>query len=724
MEFIKNNLFHMSGLELLPLSAEMHYWRMERKYWPFCFKNIKEAGFKIVSTYVPWNAHEYEQDKFDFKGETAPSLDLVSFLKECRQVGFRVILKPGPWICAEWKNGGHPDYIMQNPALLARNAADEPLHAGNCAEIEKGFVPCYTHPEFLKHVKRWYTAFIDAIRDQLHPNGNVFLIQLDNEISHCFNAKPFDADYHDIVVKNLFPRYLKDRYKEIERLNSIYLTDYKDFAEIGPPRRMEAKGDRDLPRYFDWVDFKEKYLATYLMQLRKMFTELNVDVGFCTNLRWDNDFVAPNNWPMFEKYSGFTGIDIYWPHDHYEVQRYIRYLVTTSRMAYANEFMAGLWSNDADNARKFQQIPEKQEQFLILSSLAAGLRGANFYMFCERDHWYGSPVTTDGRRDRNWDFLKKLTSVLNEKDYFEVEKINNVGVVHYLPYTRYSYLDPEKPFDHIKALTRRIMPDLCADLGQLGVDYTIVDPALPESLEKHKILFIPVADYMDDAVAKTYEQLAQKGKHLVFFGVTPTLDLLMRKSQVFCNTFGVRSVHHFIVEQMEWNGMKSSSWALGRLKLEEGWEPLMKDARGNIYSARRKMGEGTVHFIGFDIASALVPQKRIYLESILDELGAQRPARISEPIIEAYVKRSQKHLFLFLVNPDEGVRDAFRPTQRIATLTLDISLLGMHPDSIKFVNLFTGEEFSEPLAGVRQGVQFQMGAYEARMYEIIPEYGR
>jgi len=723
MDFIRDNLFRPGGLELYPNSAEMHYWRVARKFWPFCFRQIKEAGFRIVSTYVPWNHHEYEQGKFDFSGETDPQRDLLSFLKECRQVGFRVILRPGPWICSEWKNGGHPDYLFESNLLVARNAEDEPVHAGNCADVEKGLAPCYAHPEFLGHVRRYFTALIEAIREHLHPDGNVFLIQLDNELSHCFAGGVFDADYHQIVTTKLYPRFLRDRYKDIERLNSIYLTDLKDFSECAPPRKLEVKTDRDLVKYFDWIEFKERYLATFLVQLRKMLTDLNVRTGFCTNIRWGSDFVAPTNWPMFEKYSGFAGIDIYWPNDYYEVQRYIRYLQTTSVMPWSPEFMAGLWTDDPDGSRRFNPIPEKQQQFLVLSSLAAGLRGMNFYMFVERDHWYGSPVTNDGRRAEGWDFYKKLNEILNDNEYFETEKVNNVGVVHYQPYTRYSYLDPDKPFDHIKDLCRQVLPDLCTDLGQLGVDYTIVDPALPESLEKHEILFIPIADYLDDRVAKFYEQLAGSGKKLVFFGVPPRLDLLMRKSEVFAAAFGVRSAHHLVVEEMQWGELRFRSRAIGRLQLDESWEPAVRDSRGNVYAARRQFGTGTVWFLGFDPASNFVPAKRLFLESLLDELGAHRPVRVEEPAIEAYIKASEKHRFLFLINPDKSVREEFRPTVRNATLTLDVKLLKLHADSITFVNLFTGEKANEPLVAVREGVQFPIGSGEAQMFEVIPEYG-
>ena len=70
------------------------------------------------------------------------------------------------------------------------------------------------------------------------------------------------------------------------------------------------------------------------------------------------------------------------------------------------------------------------------------------------------------------------------------------------------------------------------------------------------------------------------------------------------------------------------------------------------------------------------------------------------------------------------MREEFRPTTRIATVTLNIQLMGVHADSISFVNLFTGEERNEPLAAVREGLQFTMENYDAQMFEVIPEYGR
>src|SRR4030042_3340992 len=91
-------------------SAEIHYFRVSKKYWSVCFERIKKAGFRIISTPIPWNLHEISTGEFDFNGETDSRTDLVVFLELAREFGFKVILKIGPYIGAEWENGGYPDF--------------------------------------------------------------------------------------------------------------------------------------------------------------------------------------------------------------------------------------------------------------------------------------------------------------------------------------------------------------------------------------------------------------------------------------------------------------------------------------------------------------------------------------------------------------------------------------------------------------------------------------
>jgi beta-galactosidase len=116
---IIENKFVIGRDEFFPFSAEMHYFRVEKRYWSICFERIKRAGFKIISSYVPWNLHEIRPGEFDFRGVNGPEKDLIVFLELCREFGFKVILKPGPWIKGDWFNGGLPQYIFADEAVVA-----------------------------------------------------------------------------------------------------------------------------------------------------------------------------------------------------------------------------------------------------------------------------------------------------------------------------------------------------------------------------------------------------------------------------------------------------------------------------------------------------------------------------------------------------------------------------------------------------------------------------
>ena len=76
---IIGNKFTIGKETYHPFSAELHYFRVNRRYWSICFERIKRAGFKIISTAVPWNIHQDDQKHFDFGGFTDPQKDLIVF---------------------------------------------------------------------------------------------------------------------------------------------------------------------------------------------------------------------------------------------------------------------------------------------------------------------------------------------------------------------------------------------------------------------------------------------------------------------------------------------------------------------------------------------------------------------------------------------------------------------------------------------------------------------
>ena len=85
-------------------AAELHYPRIPKEYWDQRIKLCKALGMNTVCLYTFWNSHEPKEGQFDFTGQN----DLREFVKLCQENGLKVILRPGPYVCAEWEMGGLP----------------------------------------------------------------------------------------------------------------------------------------------------------------------------------------------------------------------------------------------------------------------------------------------------------------------------------------------------------------------------------------------------------------------------------------------------------------------------------------------------------------------------------------------------------------------------------------------------------------------------------------
>ncbi len=93
--------FLLDGKPFVIKAAEIHYARIPPDYWEHRIEMCKALGMNTICIYVFWNYHEEEEGVFNFEGER----DLSRFMELCRQHGMWVIVRPGPYVCAEWGMG-------------------------------------------------------------------------------------------------------------------------------------------------------------------------------------------------------------------------------------------------------------------------------------------------------------------------------------------------------------------------------------------------------------------------------------------------------------------------------------------------------------------------------------------------------------------------------------------------------------------------------------------
>ncbi|MFA6448671.1 MAG: beta-galactosidase [bacterium] len=147
--------FMVDGKRVFIFSGAIHYFRVPEELWADRLNMMKAAGLNTVETYVAWNKIEPVEGESDFS-------ELDRFLTLADKMGFYVIARPGPYICAEWEAGGYPTWVIAKGAKLR---TPDPLH--------------------LSLVKKYYEGVLPVIKKHLITNGGrVILVQVENEYNY------------------------------------------------------------------------------------------------------------------------------------------------------------------------------------------------------------------------------------------------------------------------------------------------------------------------------------------------------------------------------------------------------------------------------------------------------------------------------------------------------------------------------------------------------------
>lgn len=163
---IKEKSFYLDNKEFHIYSGAVHYFRSFPEYWEAVLTKLKLCGFNTVETYVCWNLHEKKPGEFDFSG----SLDIVRFLETAKKVGLYAIVRPGPYICAEWDFGGLPAWLLRDNNLRIR---------------------CMYEP-YLNAVSSFYKKLFKQIAPLQYSNGgNIIAMQVENEYGSYGNDKEY-----------------------------------------------------------------------------------------------------------------------------------------------------------------------------------------------------------------------------------------------------------------------------------------------------------------------------------------------------------------------------------------------------------------------------------------------------------------------------------------------------------------------------------------------------
>ena len=178
---VSGHQFLMDGKPYQIISGEMHYPRIPREYWRDRLRKAHAMGLNTITTYVFWNVHEPRPGVFDFSGQN----DIAEFIREAQTEGLNVILRPGPYVCAEWELGGYPSWLLKDRDVVLRS----------------------TEPKYTAAVHAWFTRLAQAIEPLLLKNGGpIIAVQLENE----YGSFGDDRSYLEGLKKELIETGIGD----------------------------------------------------------------------------------------------------------------------------------------------------------------------------------------------------------------------------------------------------------------------------------------------------------------------------------------------------------------------------------------------------------------------------------------------------------------------------------------------------------------------------------
>ena len=166
--------FLLNGQPFVVKAAEVHYPRIPRPYWEHRIKMCKALGMNAVCIYIFWNIHEQREGQFDFTGNN----DVAEFCRLAQKNGMYVIVRPGPYVCAEWEMGGLPWWLLKKKDIKLRER----------------------DPYFMERVK----VFEQKVGEQLAPltlqnGGPIIMMQVENEYGSYGEDKPYVSEIRDCL---------------------------------------------------------------------------------------------------------------------------------------------------------------------------------------------------------------------------------------------------------------------------------------------------------------------------------------------------------------------------------------------------------------------------------------------------------------------------------------------------------------------------------------------
>jgi beta-galactosidase len=611
---ITEKCFLIDGKPAFLLSGEIHYFRIAPGIWDDHLHKLKASGALAVSTYIPWSWHEYEKDVFDFTGKRDGSTNLVAWLKAVQNKGLYCVVKPGPYMLAEYEDKGIPEWLTDDHEILSE-------------QVE---MITYMHPRYLERVRAWYDRIFEVLKPfQIDEGGPLIMMQICNEIG-LFNWLAGSADYSAVVAEH-YRSFLERYFGEIGRLNGVYGENHGSFTTVQPPRDAPST----LPALAKWLDFHEfhrHYFADYLGLLEAEVRARGITVPFYHNIAgwvYGHALEYPVNISMYHRIAEKSPATLL-AADH--IPEYVNYrnihhgtLVTKAigalkngrELSYVAEMQAG---TREDNVITY---PNELELF-YKKCLADGVKGMNLYMFSQGRNpdrkgafgptfYWQTALDADGRELPLYDTVSRLGKFLQSfgETFVQAKRKARVALAVYWPYWRTEFLYPlferkslfnaaqlDLDFD-LKSTREAVFVDTWLKLlswENVACDLLDLSTVTAEELSSYSTVLALTLPFMDRKAQEKLRSYAEGGGSLFFTPSLPRWNCAFQPCAVLADAFGLERGEKLATCKIDCHHYRSISCTgpLYGIKVNGPAEPLATIAGGTeLCGVRKRYGKGS-----------------------------------------------------------------------------------------------------------------------------------
>lgn len=645
---IENEQFILDDRRIFLNSGEIHYFRIRRPAWETHIKAAKEAGLEVISTYVPWAWHEDKEGVFDFNGSSCPEKDLIGWIALCESNGLKCILKPGPFILAEYRGAGLPDWFLEQ-------YGDEVKMHNSKGEIVPSDGVSLFHPIFLEKVTAWYDAVMPIISErQISNGGPVIMMQVCNEIG-VFSWLAHQADY-SAIVRQKYIHYLKTSYQNLDKINQLWKTGYENFdqIELPPDGRNPHASRADRGRDYDWHRFWRTYYGDYLRMLTQMIRERGIDLPLYHNLPgwiYGNGYEFPVNITMYEDLFdnrseiifGVDHIPEFFSYRNLHDDRIINDITRSMqgpKPLFAAEFQCG--------SREYHVVTNPREMELFYkASIANGLKGWNYYMFSQGRnprqkgysgstfYWF-NPLTAEGEKTSAYPLVQRMNQVLKVSENIIVDAVRKAEIC-VLFYPHYYATELERPagpscelqFDYARIRRSAYFDGLLKVLQVLNVDYDMVDLSKnePGTLNQYKQIWVFATDEMNEGDQQKIVDYTLKGGKTIIFPNLPDREMNGEKCALIREALNIQPLGSDVIDSplIDIMGHEDIKCANPQVIYRESdfshGEIIARNITGNVCGFNKTLGKGQVIHLGTWLGFDTEGHKPVY-EALIALSGA------------------------------------------------------------------------------------------------------